>query len=117
MLSCKKLFKKVASGDLVIFTPDTAIADVVYVLHSQRLYNIHRHKIRDLLASLLQYPNLKVENKHLILKALDYFAEVTIDFSDAMLAVYTESTTEKIIYSYDRDFDKIKGIKRHEPTL
>lgn len=110
-----KLFEKVSNGKLVLSAPDTAIADVVYVLSSPSLYHLPRTEIRDLLIALLRYPKFKVENKQIIIRALDYYVDKNIDFGDAILAVLTGKSKEKTIYSYDRDFDKISNIIRKEP--
>ncbi len=109
------LFERVAKGDLVLSAPDTAIADVVFVLSSPKLYDLPRSQIRDLLAVLLHYPNFKVDNKQVVIKALDFYASANIDFGDAMLAVLTRESQNQLIYSYDHDFDKIPDIKRKEP--
>lgn len=109
------LFEKVEKGELVLSASDTVIADAVFVLSSSKHYNLSRIEICSLLLSLLRYPNFKVENKQVVIKALDLYADKNIDFGDAMLAVLTLGSPEKIIYSYDQDFDKISGIKRKEP--
>lgn len=109
------LFKRVAEGDLILSAPDTVIADAVFVLSSPNLYDLPRTEIRALLATLLNYPNFKVDNKQVVIKALDFYAEKNIDFGDAMLAVLTYESSDKLIYSYDHDFDKIPDIKRREP--
>lgn len=109
------LFEKVAQDDLVLSAPDTVIADAVYVLSSLNLYHLPRTEIRDLLVSLLRYPSFKVENKQSVIKALDFYADLNIDFGDALVAVLTQQSPEKIIYSYDHDFNKIKDVVRKEP--
>ena len=109
------LFERVAKGDLVLSAPDTVIADAVFVLSSPNLYDLPRTEIRDLLVVLLRCPNFKVENKQVVIKALDFYVMKNIDFGDAMLAVLTQQSEKKLIYSYDHDFDKIPGIKRKEP--
>ncbi len=110
-----KLFQKVENGELILTTPDTAIADAVYVLSSPRLYHLPRTEIRDVLVSLLRYTDFKVENKQAVTSALDLYASTNLDFGDCLLATLTSQTEAKEIYSYDHDFDKIKGIVRIEP--
>jgi len=110
-----KLFEKVFQGKLILSAPETTIGDTVFVLSSRNLYNFPRIKIRDAIASLLRYPNFKVESKQIILSALDLYANSNLDFGDAMLAVLTQQSSEKTIYSYDHDFDKIEGMVRKEP--
>lgn len=109
------LFERVAGGKLVLSAPDTAIADAVFVLASRNLYDLPKTKIRDLLVVLLRLSNFKVENKQVLIKALDLYVAENIDFGDAMLAVLTLQSQSKLIYSYDHDFDKISDIKRKEP--
>ncbi len=109
------LFEKVAQDELTLSAPDTVIADAVYVLSSPNLYHLPRTEIRDLLGSLLRYPGFKVENKQSVIKALDFYADLNIDFGDALIAVLTQQSAKRIIYSYDHDFNKIKDIVRKEP--
>lgn len=113
--AASNLFEKVEKGELVLSAPDTVIADAVFVLSSSKHYNLSRIEIRGLLVSLLRYPKFRVENKQVVIKALDLYVDKNIDFGDAMLAVLTCESQDKLIYSYDHDFDKISGIKRREP--
>ncbi len=99
----------------MLSAPDTVIADAVYVLSSSKHYNLSRIEIRGLLVSLLRYPNFKVENKQVLIKALDLYVSENIDFGDAVLAVLTLESQSRLICSYDRDLDKIDNIKRKEP--
>lgn len=110
-----KLFEKVENGDLVLSSPDTAIADAVFILTSPKWYNLSRIEIRDVLVSLLRYTNFKVDNKQAVITALDFYATTNFDFGDCILAALTLQTEAKEIYSYDHDFDKIEGITRKEP--
>lgn len=110
-----KLFEKVENGEIILTTPDTAIADVVYVLSSPRLYHLPRTEIRDVLVSLIRYTNFKVDNKQAVTTALEHYASTNLDFGDCILAALTARTEAKEIYSYDHDFDKFEGIIRKEP--
>lgn len=108
------LFEKVSQDKLILSAPDTVVADAVFVLSSPNLYSLPRTEIRDLLVSLLRYPSFKVENKQAVIKALDLYADLNLDFGDALLAALTLQSQEKLIYSYDHDFNKIKNITRKE---
>lgn len=109
------LFEKVENRELILTAPDTAIADVVFVLSSPKLYRLPRTEIRDILVSLLRYANFKVDNKQAVTSALELYASTNLDFGDCLLVALTSQTEAKEIYSYDHDFDKIKGIIRKEP--
>lgn len=113
--SSSLLFEKAEKGKIILSAPVTVIADCVYVLSSRRLYNIPRGKIRSLLTTLIKIPNFKVENKQNVLKALDLYASTNLDFGDVYLIAIALRSKEKIICSYDHDFDRISGIKRVEP--
>ncbi len=55
------LFEKVEKDEMVLLAPGTVIADAVFVLASPKWYKLPRGKIRDILTSLLNYKNFKVE--------------------------------------------------------
>lgn len=114
-LAAQSLFKQVERGELTIIAPDTVIADAVFVLASPRLYHIPRDKVRELLSSLVGLPHFQVQNKQSVLRALEIYASTRLDFGDTMIIASMEEQESQILYSYDADFDRIKGIKRQEP--
>lgn len=109
------LFEKVEKGDVTLRTPVTTIADVVYVLSSPRLYKVPRVELADMLKFLILLPGFDVGDKAAVLSALDIYAGTPVDFGDALIAAGVLLTEVPTLYSYDRDFDKIDGIKRIEP--
>ena len=109
------LFEQVEKGTLQVAAPDTVIADAVYVLSSPRLYKIPRSEVRELLTPLIRLKGFKVKNRGVVLKALDIYASMNIDFGDAMIAASMEQAGSENLYSYDTDFDKMVGIKRIKP--
>ncbi|MDP3955404.1 MAG: PIN domain-containing protein [bacterium] len=111
------LFEAVEAGNLTLLAPDTVIADAVYVLASPRLYRRSRAEIIAMLLPLLRLPNFKVINRRSLVKALDLYAETKIDFGDAMIVVSMEQRHSKILYSYDKDFDRIYKITRLSPGV
>ena len=109
------LFQKVKEGQLQVAAPDTVIADAVYVLASARLYRLPRQTVRQLLAPLVQLPGFKIRNRRAVLRALDLYASANIDFGDALILASLEQADSQVIYSYDHDFENIKGITRRAP--
>src|SRR3989344_4471013 len=104
------LFEKVSKGEFILTAPVSVIADAVYVLSSPNLYHLSKTEIRDLLITLLSYSNFKVENKQVVIQALHYYADKNLDFGDAILAVLTQQSRKKTIFSYDHDFNKFADI-------
>lgn len=71
--ACLALFQRVRDGREDVLTCDAIIAEVVYVLSSRSTgYGLSATEVRDKLRSLLRYPSLKIQNKRIILRALDF---------------------------------------------
>ena len=109
------LFKEVERGILQIAAPVTVIADAVYVLSSRRLYNLPRAEVRQLLTALVRLPGFRIHKRRAVLRALDLYASMNSDFGDALIVASMERVSSQVIYSYDTDFDRIKGLTRREP--
>jgi predicted nucleic acid-binding protein len=112
--AAQALFEQVEAGSLTLRAPDTVIADAVFVLASTRLYALPRQLVRDKLAYLVSLPAFVVHNRRLLLRALDVFAWVNVDFGDAMIVAAMEHRNAGAVYSYDHDFDRFPGITRRE---
>lgn len=115
--AAEKLFSKVERGKQSLSAPDTMIADVVYVLASTRLYHLPRHDTCDMLVALIRLPNLPIENKSAVLRALDVFSATNLDFGDAVIISSMRQAGIATVFSFDRDFDHIEGIARSEPKF
>ncbi len=109
------LFEQVERGQATVAAPDTVIADAVYVLASPRLYHLPRAQVSQLLATLVRLPNFRVSNRQAVLRALELYAATNLDFGDVFLVASMEQAGADVIYSYDKGFDKLQGITRHEP--
>ena len=113
--ACFDLFQLAERGEVSLTTSESVVAEVVYVLASKQLYNLTRPEIRRLLYPLLSLPGLKLAARKLYLRALDIYATFPIDFGDALVAAHMERQDLTELYSYDRDFDPLAGMKRLEP--
>lgn len=113
--ACFALMQAIEQGKVKAWTSDVVIAEVVFVLSSKQVYNLSRQTIRDLLLPLINLPGIKLPNKRLYQRAFDLYTSLSIDYPDAYDAALMESRKQPQIYSYDTDFDKIKGIQRREP--
>lgn len=90
---------------------DIAFAEIVWVLQSY--YGLSKGEISEKLNALLIVKSLQT-NRTLLLRSLKFFAESSLSFIDSYQAAYA-LLHGLDIYSYDRDFTKIKGIRRLEP--
>lgn len=91
---------------------DIVLAELVWTLSSH--YHLPKKEISDKLQSLLAL-NAIESNQQLLSQSLEYYRTFNIDFVDAYLVATAENQKLQGIYSFDKDFDKIKTVKRFEP--
>lgn len=110
---CKKLFELAQKGKVKLMTSEIVVAEIVWVLHS--FYGESRESVAEKLRKILLFKSLFIPNREVLLLATQKFESKNIDFIDAYN--YALLIKKKIgkIYSYDRDFDKLEGVKRIEP--
>ena len=114
--ACFRLFQRIQRGEESATTTEVIIAEVVYVLSSPALYHLSHDEISARLAPLVSLRSLKLPNKRTCLRALDLYANYpSLDFEDALSVAHMERQGISEIVTYDRDFDRLPGIKRIEP--
>ena len=110
----ESLFIRVKEGKETVQTSVLVIVEIVWVLES--IFKKSRDEIKEMIQKIINTQNLLVENRDILLQGLEIYSQKNIDFVDAYHAVFLKSTGEKIIYSFDQDFDKIDWIERREPV-
>lgn len=113
--AARALLREIELERLRVWTTDLVIGEVVYVLGSKHSYNLSREEIRSNVLALLNLPGIDLENKSVYNRAFELFVRFPIDFPDAFHAALIEHRGESELHSFDRDFDRIAGLKRHEP--
>ncbi len=114
--ACRALFERVSTGAEEITTSEAVLAEIVYVLGSQRQYGLAPADIVARLKPIVALPGLKIAQKRLYLRTLDIYAShSSLDFEDAISAAIIERMQPAKLYSYDSDFDRIPGVTRVEP--
>lgn len=113
--SCLRLFEAAAKGKVKLYTIESIIAEVVYILSSKQLYHLSREKIAESLDPILRLRKLTVPYKTTILRALVIYRQNNVDFEDALLVAHLLRIKTNELYSYDRGFDRIPDLKRLEP--
>lgn len=110
----KALLERANAGDLTLRLSSLVVAEVVFVL-TGKTYQFPRSEVKEALLPLLQWPQLDVQDREVLLNALDLFTHSKIDFVDACLAA--EARLKKVtIASFDKDYDSISGITRLDPV-
>jgi predicted nucleic acid-binding protein len=96
-------------------TSESVLAEIVFVLSSPATYRLSRRAIHELLEPILSMTHLRLNGRGLYLRALDIYAEHNVDFEDALSVAHVEARGYEAIVSFDRDFDRIEGVRRDEP--
>lgn len=100
-----------ARHDLIL--TDLVLAEMVYVLES--FYERPRPEISQMSRALLALPSIAVVDHDLLLRALELYEAVRLDFAEAYLAALAGLSDVKRITSFDRQIDRVETIKRVEP--
>ena len=111
----KALFEAAAAGGIDLFVTATALADALFVLTSPRLYGVSREAAAEMLSALLSSPGVHLEHERRMFSALSVYRETSLDFGDAYAAAAAMDLEDPLVYSFDRDFDRLTGVRRLEP--
>ena len=113
--ACFELFQEAQANQVVLTTTEAVITELVYVLSSKKTYGLARADIRARLYPLLSVPGLRLPHRQIYLRALDLYVSHPLDFEDAVIATQMKRQNIGDLYSYDRGFDRLSGLTRHEP--
>jgi uncharacterized protein len=108
---CKELFKRLEFGIEAAILSEITLAEVIWTL--QKFFKLEKSSIRDILKPILNFKGLKVQNREIILKALDTYANHNVGFPDAYISELSKMLKAKV-YSYDKDLSRLGAI-RTEP--
>ncbi len=105
------LFREVATGRLTLIVTPLIVDEIVQIL--SRRFGRTRSEIGRELSAILIADGLLVAEREVLLHALDlYGRRDRLDFADAYLAASATIVGPPIVASFDRDFDRIEGIRR-----
>ncbi len=108
-----KLLGAVMAGEFDAYLEEVILAEVVWTLN--RFYRMPRADIAAALLNLLADDHILAADKDALRLALIFFAERNVSFVDAYLAAKALQAGDPVVYSFDRDFDRIPGVRRVEP--
>ncbi|MGZ4128622.1 MAG: PIN domain-containing protein [Actinomycetota bacterium] len=92
---------------------DLVLAEMVYVLES--FYERPRAEISEMTRALLALPSIAVVDHDLLLRAIELYEAIRLDYAEAYLAALAELSDVGQVASFDRQIDRVKTIKRLEP--
>lgn len=109
---CKRLLSRVASGEQSAVTSPLVLDEVLFFFSNERGPPFAEHVWKNILGT----PNLKMLpiDDAVLIHVLRY-ANDGLESHDAFHAATMHANGITTICSFDRDFDRIKGIARQEP--
>lgn len=110
---CREIFKKAVEGKADLATSGIVIAELIWTLLSY--YKVAKADIIEKISIIVSTKNLHIPDKDIIADALVLYGRKNIDYIDAYNALFMRHHGFDGIYSYDKDFDIIEGVKREEP--
>ncbi|MEW6327040.1 MAG: PIN domain-containing protein [Thermodesulfobacteriota bacterium] len=110
---CREIFKKAIEGKIGLATSGMVIAELIWTLLSY--YKVPKPDVIEKISVIVSTENLYIPDKDIIADALVLYSRKHIDYIDAYNAVFMKYHGLNEMYSYDRDFDGVEGIKRAEP--
>jgi predicted nucleic-acid-binding protein len=111
-LKVKKIFEEAESGKLKIFLLHITAVEILFQL--EHWYQFSKNEAAEKLISLFSPSWLIIEDKEIVLTALDIYKTIPVDFVDLL----TWSLAKKRhlpILSFDKDYDKLEPRLRREP--
>ena len=106
--------ERIERGELEVRTADVVIFETVFTL--QRQYRHPKAMIRDVLLPLLDLPGIALPGKRYFHKAFDLYVGLNLPLADAYYAVLMERLKLTEIVTFDKEFDRVPGITRLEPS-
>jgi predicted nucleic-acid-binding protein len=109
---CRRLIEREMDSENLLLS-DMAVAEIIWVLES--VYKLKKDEIKEKIEAILNSKGLNFQNKNLLSEAIIIYSTYNIDFIDAYQSVLMQQNDIDTVYSYDKDYDKLKNINRIEP--
>jgi predicted nucleic acid-binding protein len=102
------------AGRFVVILTDVVVAELAYVL--TEVYELRPVEASDRIAELLDLEGIEVADQNVLRTTLEIWSRGKLDFADAYLAALTQLTRDTGVLSFDKDFDRIDGVRRINPS-
>lgn len=108
----KNLITAIEEGKFSPYTSAIVLLEICFVL--QRYYKYPKNNLESYLRAVLKLRNLTLIEKTDTDKALLYFHEHNIKFSDCLIA--SQIPKDMTLVTFDKEFDKIRGLSSKAPA-
>lgn len=108
-----RYLSRLDAGEFQAETGAAVIGEVVFTM--VRGYKIPRLEVASVVGRMVSSAALHLPGKQVILAALELSASLNIPYVDALNVVEARRSSISTIVSFDRDFDRVPGLRRVEP--
>lgn len=105
-------FQQIENENRAVELPPLIVAETIYVLQS--FYKVPKAEIAPKLAYLIESPHIICTEKETVHTALSLYEKGSMGFQDAYVAARAMANNVPVV-SFDKGFDKIKGLSRIDP--
>ena len=105
---------RIERGELSANAAEIGIFEAVFTL--ERAYRASKASIREGLLPLIDMPALLLSGKQRLRRAFELYVDRNMSFGDAYHVALMEQLGIEEIASFDRDFDRVPGVRRVEPS-
>ena len=95
----RRIFEEIENNTRKVLLLESVLAEVVYVL--LEVYQVSRKDIIRSLIPIAEMRSIRMENKTVVINALEIFYQENIDFVDALLCAYNKVKGLEVI-SFDK---------------
>lgn len=107
-----QFFKDLEIGDIHAELKLIVLFQTLFVLRS--VYKVPKTSVAESLLSLAEFKGITIKDKKIVKNMLNLWVESNLEIVDCYLVACIEGDKQNILYSYDKDFDKFR-ILRKEP--
>ena len=100
-----RLMAKAEMGEVSLYISPLVLAEVIWVLKS--FYRYSMTAIAHVIISLVSAPGIEVDNRELIIRAVELARDRNVDFVDAYLALQAAECGEKVCTFDESDFRRL----------
>ena len=112
----ENLIQKSFNGEINLVANSLVFAEIVWTLQS--FYKFSKSKTDEVVSAIVASKAFEIEERDILLQALDDFHHLNIDFVDAYIGAWMRERKLENIFTFNvRDFKRIPGIIINEPSL
>ena len=108
----RKIIAGAKDGNHILITDSAMLLELAWVLFS--FYKQKKEETINILNKILAAFYVEVLDKETAKQMTEYYSQHNMDIIDCYLLSQMSRQNIKEVFSFDRDFDKIKTIKRRE---